>query len=200
MRAEQRAEVISNHIATYEEVMKSKLEAEEIVYPDASTIVAKDLGIIVVTSVLHLHPSTDLLKAVLATHLKNEPLLQLCEEKWIVADHCKLAKPDKTKFKSGQVQADHAERYEQYLVRLEELCASGDWPFDGFRVHRMPIYGGFGMSLKTGLELLRAPYALILQHDRVLKQAFGIEDVLVTMKRRPNLIRYIGLASNSSWY
>ncbi len=61
----------------------------------------------------------------------------------------------------------------------------------------MSKYGGFGFSLKTGLQMIGKRYALVLQHDRILRCSFDVCDVLMTMEKRPR-IKYIGLASNSS--
>lgn len=45
--------------------------------------------------------------------------------------------------------------------------------------------------------MIGKPYALVLQHDRILREFFDVRDVLLTMEMRPR-VRYIGLASNSS--
>lgn len=186
--------------AHYDRWCAQQLAAEEIVHEEILTVNVKSaLGIIVVTSVLHMHPSVDLIVATVATHLKQEPLLAECHEKIIVADRPKVDAKGNNRYKSGRVASeDDVRRYEEYLARLEEMIGRQEWPFAGFRLYRMPVFGGFGMSLKAGLEMLRAPYALVLQHDRILKRPFDVQDVLISMMRRPGLIRYVGLASNSS--
>ncbi len=194
-----KGDAVEAHIANH----KRRLE-EELARPDpvaefdaARLVVSQQLAVVLVTSVLPVHPSTAMLAAVLATHLKLEPLLETCN-KVIVCDRPKLVKPGAAvRVKSGRVTAEDVARYDAYCAALEELVRVGAWPWTRCAVVRMERYGGFGMCLKHGLGLLRTPYALVLQHDRILRQPIGVEDLLLTMLRRPR-VRYIGLASNSS--
>ncbi len=191
-------EVVNAHIRARQQWMDEELAREDVrVQIESSSVVVDQLlGIVLVTSVLPVHPSTEMVTAVMATHLKNEPALDACV-KIVVCDRPKLAKPGCVKFKSGRVSVDDVARYDAYCDELVRLCDQGTWPWVKCVVHRMERYGGFGMCLKQGLSMLRMPFALVLQHDRLLKRAFDAHDVLLTMLRRPR-VRYIGLASNSS--
>ena len=194
--------MVAGHVEAYRAVLAARLEAAEAAPISVEEVqVGEDLGVVVVTSVLPLHPSCALLEAVLATHIRQEPLLRSCRLRLIVADCPKLAPSGRLRYKSGQVQPDDCRRYREYLDQVEELCRQGTWPFEGWRLVRMPVFGGFGLALKAGLQILadeKVPFCLVLQHDRILKRPFGVADILLTMKQRPETFRYIGLASNSS--
>lgn len=149
-------DVIAAHIEAQKKRLTEEMAREEVLLAkaDLAIDVPAMLGIIVVTSVLSVHPSTDMIEAVMATHQKKEPLLEACE-KIIVCDWPKIAKPGKTKFKSGRVTVEDVERYELYCAELERLCKGEKWPWTRCRVFRMPKYGGFGFSLKAGLTVRR---------------------------------------------
>jgi hypothetical protein len=194
-----KGDVVEAHIAGHKRRLEEELAKPDLVvdFDAARLVVADQLSVVLVTSVLPVHPSTAMLSAVLATHLKLEPALEECE-KFIVCDRPKLVKAGAAvRIKSGRVTPEDVARYDAYCEELERLCREGAWPWLRCVVVRMERYGGFGMSLKHGLGLLRTPYALVLQHDRILRQPIAVDDVLLTMLRRPK-VRYVGLASNSS--
>jgi hypothetical protein len=147
-------EVMNSYIEAQKRRIAEELAREDVVLSPSNLEinVEKMLGIVVVTSVLSVHPSTEMIEAVMATHQKKEPLLESCE-KVIVCDKPKIAKPGKTKFKSGRVEPADVERYELYVKELERLCCDGKWPFSKCRVVVMEKYGGFGFSLKMGLTV-----------------------------------------------
>jgi hypothetical protein len=200
MEDKEKEQRIEDHIAVYLQKMEDILQQEERVLNDlplSECSVESNLGVIIVTSVIVFHPSVELIKAVISTHLKLEPKLGNAKEKLIICDKPKLDE-EKLKYKSGRVREGDVANYEEYVENLERLVEAKEWPFEGFRVVRMEKYSGFAMCLKRGLEMLTVPYALVLQHDRILKQSFDVEELLLTFKRRPDKFKYIGLASNSS--
>lgn len=181
-------------------IVEVDVEEEEKKVP---LVVSDRVGVVVVTSALQIHPETTVLEAVLSTHQKLEP--ELRDTLKVVVCDCAKRVPEKkkTQWKQGRISEEEAERYNEYICRLEQLAKEGKFPFENVRIFRMPSYGGFGKCLQQGLSELVAckgsiSHALVLQHDRILKETFGLKSLLRTMLRRPNQIRYIGLASNSS--
>lgn len=185
----------NDYIAAY--LRKFEAQEEEVEKKERIEIVNTErlLSMVFVTSVVPMHPSTEMMEAVFATHMKQEPLLEMCE-KIIVCDKPKIT-DKKAMYKKGRVSEEEAANYAKYVDSLEKFCAEGKWPFVKTKVVRMEMFGGFGMSLKRGLELLKTPYAMIIQHDRCLKASFDVEDLLLTFENSPQ-INYIGLASNST--
>ncbi len=128
-------QVIAQHMEAQRQRLADEMEKEEVFATEEIVGVnVKDiLGIVLVTSVLSIHPSTDMIEAVMATHVKKQPELEQCS-KIVVCDTPKLAKnADKTKFKSGRVLPDDVARYEEYVKRLEQLCEVGKWPWTHVR-------------------------------------------------------------------
>ena len=128
-------QVIAQHMEAQRQRLADEMEKEEVfATEEIMGVNVKDLlGIVLVTSVLSIHPSTDMIEAVMATHVKKQPELEQCS-KIVVCDTPKLAKnADKTKFKSGRVLPDDVARYEEYVKRLEQLCEVGKWPWTHVR-------------------------------------------------------------------
>ena len=192
-------DVILEHMERQREHLRELLaRPEKECDVDAESLVVEDLlGVVLVTSALPIHPSTEMIEAVLATHQKQEPALERAV-KIIVCDHPKAAPLGaSSQYKSGRLLEEDTLRYAEYCDALERLSAEGRWPWGRCRVVRRAKYGGFGMCLKEGLTLLKTRFVLVLQHDRILLRPFDARDVLATLLARP-AVRYVGLASNSS--
>ena len=128
---------------------------------------ATRLTVIVVTSPVHCHPSTELLDKVVES-LGLLPQLDQCRL-IVVADGGREA----TKYqpKAGKVPAATLAGYEQYLQALERrvaAAAAGVW--SRAEVVRLAERVGFGHAVKRGLELSDTEYCLVVQHDHAFAQ------------------------------
>jgi hypothetical protein len=72
--------VVAAHIAAQKKRLAEELSKEEVFVnvQKENVVVQNLLGIVVVTSVLSIHPSTEMIEAVLATHIKVTTWFWLC--------------------------------------------------------------------------------------------------------------------------
>ncbi|KAI9013435.1 hypothetical protein DFJ74DRAFT_758282 [Hyaloraphidium curvatum] len=158
-----------------------------------------DVTLIVVTSAVRSHPSTSLLDAVLHSACRAEPTLARCR-KIIVADHPRtILEDDRTcEWKSGRFTRTAADRYSDYLDRVQVLCDAGEHPYHRAELLRLPSFRGFALALKAGLLACRTPTVAVFQHDRLLLRPCNMDGILRLLRAGEGTVNYVGLASNST--
>ena len=173
--------------------------------PTPPTRYEDQVTLIIVTSAIFMHPDTSLIDTVLHSACRWEPVLARCR-KLIVADHPRRVfdandpteRTRENEWKSGRFTSRATRAYEEYLSRLEVVCALGEHPYHNAELIRAPRFGGFAMMLKLGLELTTTPFAIVFQHDRAICRSFGMERVLRLLAAQPDRVKYVGLPSNST--
>jgi len=139
--------------------------------------ISEKISIILVTSPILVHPSTELLEKVVETFSLVEHL-QRCKL-LIIADGVKTGK---FRPKKGQVPQDLVEKYERYLDNLDSLSnepSSSIWQRTS--VIRLPEHRGFGHAVFEGLVLASTEYVMVVQHDHPFNTRFSIQPVLEFM-------------------
>lgn len=141
----------------------------------AEDTVKDRVTIILVTSPLLCHPSTELLEKVVdsfnfVTSLSGCRLI-------IVADGLKVGK---FRPKKGQVPEDMVQRYEEYLERVKTLLdreeAGSIWAKAS--LVQLPEHRGFGHAVLWGLRAADTEYVMVVQHDHPFTSRFSISPLL----------------------
>lgn len=167
---------------------------------DAADELAAAITIMVNTSPIELHPSTIVIEEVVAALLGQVPLLRKCSL-LIVCDWFKVK--DQNKYRSGQITAEKASRYQEYVARLRRLSAQGSGNvLEGARVLVLSERCGFGFAVKEALPHVATPYILMQQHDRRLRQYFdvlGVVRAMIASKNSPlGPMHYVGLCTTTT--
>ena len=149
------------------------------------------LSVLVVTSPIGVHPSTEVIDQTLAS-LLTIPELSSCRT-LIVCDGVRISLLDSVdEYKQGVVTADTCDRYDAYKSALLTRYAA----HPTISVHPLPERVGFGFAVRAGLDLIHTPYTLIVQHDYVFTQPPPIERLVRLMAARPvGEVNYIGFLS-----
>ena len=120
------------------------------------------LSIILVTSPIASHPSTELLEKVISS-------FELVEE----LSSCRLliigdgVKRGKFRPKRGSVTSDMIDNYRTYLANIEHMIANADGGsiWSNTTLIQMPEHVGFGHAVYHGLKMCHTEYVMVVQHD-----------------------------------
>eukprot|EP00977_Amphora_coffeiformis_P027942 scaffold34666_cov158-Amphora_coffeaeformis.AAC.11 len=167
------------------------------------------LTIIVTTSPIRSHPSTELLERTFDTFgLAGEEFLNC--PKVIVCDGYKQrdnGKPSRKKhniskqaMRNGIVTEEQASNYILFKERLRKLCkeASSVSPFRHTTVEEMEERMGYGFALRHALRhCVSTPFVCVIQHDRTFMRQTPMYEVLHTMWRH-RAIKYVGISMRSN--
>jgi hypothetical protein len=127
--------------------------------PDAADELASAVTIMVNTSPIEIHPSTIVIEEIVGALLGHVPLLRKCPI-LIVCDWFKVK--EQNKYRAGQITAEKAARYEEYVARLRRLAARGSGNvLEGARVLVLSERCGFGFAVKEALPHVVTPYPLL---------------------------------------
>jgi len=167
---------------------------------DAEDELGAAITIMVNTSPIEIHPSTVIIEEIVGALLGHVPLLRKCPI-LIVCDWFKLK--EQNKYRSGQITAEKAARYEEYVARLHRLsAASSGNVLEGAKVLVLSERCGFGYAVKEALPHVTTPYILMQQHDRRLRQPFDALGVLRAMVASQNMpespMHYVGLCTTTT--
>ena len=184
------------------------------------------LTIIVTTSPIQSHPSTELLERTFSTFaLAGESFVYQCR-KVIVCDGCRILtdnnsdnnnnnsnqktntapvskKHSSTKqaLRNGIATQDQATNYTEFKKRLQTLCrdAPPDSPFVHTTVQELTSRHGYGFALRHALRhCVTTPYVCVIQHDRTFMRPTPIEDTLRAMWHNRSVIKYVGMTMRSN--
>jgi len=176
------------------------------------------LTIIVTTSPIQSHPSTELLERVFDTFQYGGKEFALKCRKVIVCDGCRCGNVGgggggenqnqvskkhataKQSMRNGIVNTQQLENYNAFKVALRNLCetAPPDSPFHTAMVEELEERHGYGFALRHAVrECIETPYVIVIQHDRTFMRTCPIYDILRTMWRYRN-IKYVGMNMRSN--
>lgn len=139
-----------------------------------------DLTVIITTSYVKSHPSTELIEEVIR-RLPNYVMKII-----IICDGYKIT--EKTNVKSGKILNENANDYNEYINRLIFL-----YPL--FEIIKQTGHCGFAENVKTCLNITTTKYVMIVQHDQLFVKHVDLKNVLRCMDENPNDIKYLGFAS-----
>lgn len=127
------------------------------------------LSIVLVTSPIASHPSTELLEKVVSS-FKLVPELSSCRLV-IIGDGVKLGK---FRPKRGSVTSEMIDNYRTYLTNIEQMIAnaSSDSIWSNTSLIRMPEHVGFGHAVYHGLKMCQTEYVMVVQHDHPFSLSF----------------------------
>eukprot|EP01043_Picozoa_sp_COSAG02_P022893 COSAG02_NODE_1204_length_13898_cov_42.005870_10_plen_424_part_00 len=208
------APVVTTNAVLDDEQLQSRPEPEPETEPEPECVVAHKLSdgadgaeelasaitIMVNTSPIELHPSTIVIEEVVGALLGQVPLLRKCPI-LVVCDWFKVK--DQNKYRSGQITAEKAARYQEYVRRLRCLSArdSGN-VLEGAQILVLSERCGFGFAVKAALPHVSTPYILMQQHDRRLRQPFDVLGVLRAMEASKEShagpMHYVGLCTTTT--
>jgi len=169
------------------------------------------LTIIVTTSPVKSHPSTELLEKVFETFkMCGQDFAYKCQ-KIVVCDGCRLRDESTTKkhtnskqsMRNGIVTADQNKNYFVFKQNLKQLCqehgeSSILSPFNRTTVHELDIRQGYGFALRHALrECVDTPYVIVIQHDRTFMRPTPVAETVRTMWYNSN-IKYVGMSMRSN--
>ena len=162
--------------------------------PVPSPSVSEKVTILMVTSPILSHPSTELLERVVSS-FSLVSSLSSCQM-LLLADGAKCGK---FRPKRGMVPADMFTTYNLYLDRLEDLVEKADTDsiWSRTKVIRMEEHLGFGHVVLHGLRLATTEYVMVVQHDHPFSIQFNINPVMEFMdSTRAN---YVSLPISTVW-
>ena len=161
--------------------------------PDETNI-AEKLTLLMVTSPILSHPSTEMMERVvssfsLVTSLSSCKML-------ILADGAKCGK---FRPKRGVVPSDMVTHYNTYLDKMEELVEKADVDsiWSRTKVIRMSEHLGFGHVVLHGLRLATTEYVMVLQHDHPFSIEFSLAPVIQFMDSSNS--NYVSLPISTVW-
>eukprot|EP00747_Dinoflagellata_sp_TGD_P218825 gnl/TRDRNA2_/TRDRNA2_91028_c0_seq1.p1 gnl/TRDRNA2_/TRDRNA2_91028_c0~~gnl/TRDRNA2_/TRDRNA2_91028_c0_seq1.p1 ORF type:complete len:370 (+),score=55.33 gnl/TRDRNA2_/TRDRNA2_91028_c0_seq1:139-1248(+) len=169
------------------------------------------LTVVLVTSPVPCHPSTEMLEWVLRSYVANADGLWRCP-KIIVSDGFTItarSEGQQSRVKLGRIPLEWAAPYSEYRERLDVLCKSSiggaEETLDAaalafMHCKHMPMdrHRGFGGCLEAALPLVTTPYVLVLQHDRPCHRAFDCRGILAAMEGAGGVVKYVGLPTKAS--
>lgn len=166
------------------------------------------LTIVVTTSPIMSHPSTELLQRTFGTfHLAGTafltcPKVIVCDG-FRKQDEGKVTKKHnnpKQAMRNGIVNDEQASNYVVFKERLRKLCTGvgTDSPFWNTTVEELSERMGYGFALRHALRnCVSTPFVCVIQHDRAFMRPTPMYDVVHAMWRHRN-IKYIGINMKSN--
>jgi len=156
--------------------------------------VSERVTLIMVTSPILSHPSTELMERVVSSFSLVSSLTSC--HMLILADGVKCGK---FRPKRGVVPQEMVTNYNLYLDRLEDMVAKADndsvW--SRTKVIRMPEHLGFGHVVLHGLKLATTEYVMVLQHDHPFSINFSLQPVIEFMDVTNS--NYVSLPISTVW-
>jgi hypothetical protein len=148
----------------------------------------KLLSIVITTSPIQSNPSTEMIENTLKS-------FNLCEgledcDKFIICDGYVIK--NKNQLKRGGVTNDYAQKYEQFILNLENKINE----FKYVTINKQPNRNGFAKNVKLSLDMINTPLVMIVQHDHQFVRPVNIMNVVNSMIKHSN-INYVGFISNS---
>jgi hypothetical protein len=175
------------------------------------------LTIVITTSPIKSHPSTEVIESAMATFLLagGSNFAYSCR-KIIVCDGYRTyvsdakdddptttvsrRQNDKQSMRNGIVTPQQAENYAQYKERLQTLCenATTTSAFQNTNIIELPDRHGYGYALKHVVtHHVTTPYVCVIQHDRTFVRPTPISETVHAMWRHL-AIKYVGFSMRSN--
>jgi len=150
---------------------------------DGSPALSELLTVVLTTSATRGHPSPHVLEETLSS-FAHAPELRQCRLV-VVCDGCKVR--EKVKYRSGIMPKDRALAYEEYLGRLDKLASQEGSLLFGAELLFLSDHHGFSLALRHGINRVRTPYVIVVQHDRSFMQPSPVESIVAAMERNSAL-------------
>ena len=150
----------------------------------------KDLTIIITTSPIKSHPSTNLLDETIESFLKVDGLNDC--NKIIICDG--YVNNEKDKFKSGHVTSKTIIDYEKFIELIVEKVNNGTYKYT--TINKQATRNGFAKNVQIVLDLVVTPYVIVIQHDQVFARNVNLASIINSMNTNLN-INYVGMLSRS---
>jgi hypothetical protein len=112
----------------------------------------------------------------------------------IVCDGCTV-KPalNEPKPRKGIATVEAYEAYQEYIRTLQTRYEHDNRT----EILCLPDRGGFSYAVKAGLELVRTPFVLVVQHDNTFTRAVDLEACVRILRRYPEKVKKIDLMSTT---
>ena len=141
------------------------------------------LTIIITTSPIKSHPSTDVLDQVIESfNLIDE--LNDCK-KLIICDGYQII--SNNKYKSGKITQEVATNYELYIESITDK-------YNNSVIIKRDNRYGFAENVKYALDLVMTEYVIIIQHDQIFLRNIDFKDIIDMMVKYTD-INYINFIS-----
>eukprot|EP00930_Biecheleria_cincta_P075221 TRINITY_DN62391_c0_g1_i1.p1 TRINITY_DN62391_c0_g1~~TRINITY_DN62391_c0_g1_i1.p1 ORF type:complete len:675 (-),score=71.09 TRINITY_DN62391_c0_g1_i1:56-2080(-) len=178
---------------------KNKPACEHSENTSAQQLLREKLTVILSTSAIGRHPSTDLLDEVLASFqlaegIQNCDLIIVCDGYRSTNEAGEQFK--ESKFRSGIVDPTSATNYETYKETLRARATVNRIP--AVHVLELDSRHGFGFAVRAALELVRTPYVIVVQHDRPFTRPCNIPRLVRAMEAAPDRFKYVGLPTSTT--
>ena len=150
--------------------------------------------VVVTTSPVRSHPAARVLEETLASlrafakGLEGAPLVLVC-------DGYKVG--PRARHRAGVIEPEEEARYAEYRARLAILARTPGSVVCGAELLCLPCKHGFPMALRRGLQHVRTPFVLVVQHDRTFVRPTNVRPVLRAMTTDPRL-RYVGFPTSTT--
>ena len=154
----------------------------------------QQLTIIITTSPIKSHPSTQLLDITINS-FKLIDKLDDCK-KIIMCDGYKIGLTcDDNKFKSGIIDENHAKKYLTFLEIIKRKSSSNE--YNNSLIHIQSHHCGFAENIKFALyNYVKTPYVMIVQHDYMFVRFVDITSIINCMNYNDD-VKYVGILSHS---
>lgn len=158
------------------------------------------LTLVVTTNPSPTNPLTFFIEDVIGSYLEHEPEMKACQ-KIIVCDGINLrTKGNDDEFRIGRVSHEAASKYESYVSALESLSAKQGHPLEGALILRMDRRRGFALALREAIQLVKTPYVMVVQHDRLALKPFFLRPILESMESFPfRFVNYVCLGTSNTY-
>lgn len=166
---------------------------------DAGGQLKERLTVILTTSPVGRHPSTDLIDEVIGSmHLADD--LPTCDM-IIVCDGYKGTNSEgvaykEPRYRSGIVDPVSAQNYESYVAKLKTKAV--DSKTSNMKVLELESRHGFGFAVRAALEHVKTPYVLVMQHDRPFTRRCDLPRVVQAMDSNPSELKYVGVPTSTT--
>jgi hypothetical protein len=154
------------------------------------------LTLIVVTSPVAAHPSTELLDSCLGSYYQSLGAMDDAVRVIVAADGC-VIEPRKHGRIFGRAELHEAERYMQYLATVRARC---DARPQQFSLVRSAGWRGFAMTLKAALLRVTTPFVLVTCHDLNLTRDVPTRRILRLLANEADShVRYVGIPGPNNY-
>lgn len=170
------------------------------------------LTIIVTTSPIRSHPSTEVMERTFETfsfggeEFLKCPKVIICDGLRLQDESGKVSKKhanEKQALRNGIATTRQAENYEEFKRRLVTLCQGDDATrnpaFINTTVEQLTTRHGYGFALRHALQnCVTTPYVCVIQHDRTFMRPTPIVESMRAMWHHHRKIKYIGVSMRSN--
>lgn len=159
----------------------------------ADELPKNSLTIVITTSYAPSNPTTALIEKVLRS-FRLVPGLFDCRT-IIVCDGFNLTKNGRVTSKGGIINTEMQERYSSYIQNLQRSVEEKTPEYQQVELLILESRHGFSGAVKRGLQLVSTSHVMVVQHDHIFLETVPLVELLNTMKRHPDDLKYVGFQS-----